>query len=283
MASSDPAKAGVKMFVRCDESGKEIYEPVVTLSKLVDWPRLPNFDSQCAVPYMVASGLWQVMLWLIAGQYFDGLHVAAENDFTYYPDPRSPVGVGHTINPHFHAYGNTQRPFDRRRALLLLRGALKILHREGGGLWAYPDIALRPILNAAEMKKTVNYVFKSWNFAKVYIDALARGCPVPGLNLEFQTTYFGSEHILHPFPSPAGLSKWGAKLGNLSQRSGLKYIGDPLPTLLSAKQVSQFLERVSRNDYWPWEAIRFERHLALRAKLDRKRRGPHGSARDSVT
>jgi hypothetical protein len=272
MATSHPAKAGVKMFVGYDDQGEEVYEPLVMLRELVDCPRLPKYDSQCAVPYMVAAGLWELMPWMIAGHYFDGLHVAGENDFTYYPDSRSPVGVSHTVNPHFHGYGNTRRPFDRRRALFLLRNALQIMHEEGGGrLWAYPDIALRPILSADEMKKAINYVLKSWNFGQVYIDALARGCPVVGLNLEFQPTYFGSEAILHPFPSSSGLSKWGARLGNMTQRAGKDYIGTPLPEEMSSQQVKRFLERLERGEVWSWETIRYEQHLAIRARQVQRR------------
>lgn len=272
MATSDPAKAGVKMFAGYDLAGDEIYEPLVMLSEMVDWPKLPKYDSQCAVPYMVASGLWSFMLWLIAGHYFDGLHIAGENDFTYYPNPSSPVGVSHTVNPHFHAYGNTKRPLDRRRAMFMLQAAVIRMIKEGGGrLWAYPDIALRPIASPEEMKKTINYVFKSWNFAECYIDALARGCPLVGLNLEFHTTYFGSERLLYPFPSPSGLSKRGAKLGNMSQRAGKDYVGTPLPVLLSPKQVKRFLERLAREEIWPWEAIRYDQHLALQARITKSR------------
>jgi hypothetical protein len=272
MATSDPAKAGVKMFTGYDEAGNEIYEPLVMLSEMVDRPKLPKYDSQCSVPYMVAAGLWTLMPWLIAGHYFDGLHVAGENDFTYYPDPRSPVGVSHTVNPHFHAYGNTKRPVDRRRAMFMLQAAVTRMFREGGNrLWAYPDIALRPIASAEEMKKTINYVFKSWNFAECYIDALGRGCPLVGLNLEFHTTYFGSERLLYPFPSPSGLSKRGAKLGNMSQRAGKDYIGTPLPVLLSPQQVKRFLERNKRDEIWPWEAIRYDQHLALQARINKRR------------
>ena len=275
MATSDPAKAGVKMFAGYDEAGDEIYEPLVMLSEMGDRPKLPKYDSQCWVPYMVASGLWSFMLWLIAGHDFDGLHVAGENDFTYYPDLRSAVGVSHTVNPHFHAYGNTKRPIDRRRALFMLRSAVNHVLREGGGqLWAYPDIALRPILSPTEMKKTINYVFKPWNFAKCYIDALARGCPLDGLNLEFQSTYFGSERLLCPFPSSSGLSKWGAKLGNMSQRAGKDYIGTPLPVLLSSQQVKRFLERDERNETWDWECKRYTQHLRIRDKIKQRRVRP---------
>ena len=272
MATSDPSKAGVKMFAGYDAAGDEVYEPLVMLLELVDWPRLSKYNSQCAVPYLVSAGLWSLMPWLIAGHYFDGLHVAGENDFTYFPDPLSPVGVSHTINPHFHAYGNTRIPFDRRRALFLLKAALTLMHREGGGrLWAYPDIALRPISSDQEMKKAISYVFKPWDFAEVYIDALAHGCPLVGLNLEFHTTYFGSEHVLHPIPSPSGLSKWGAKLGNMTQRAGKSYVGTPLPALLSAQQEARFLARLARNEVFSWEVLRYSQHLSLAAKIREKR------------
>ena len=272
MATSDPAKAGVKMFAGYDEAGDEIYAPLVMLSEMVDWPKLPKYDSQCRVPRVVASGLWSFMLWLIAGHYFDGLHIAGENDFTYYPDPRSPVGVSHTVNPHFHAYGNTKRPIDRRRAMFMLQAAVRLMLREGDGrLRAYPDIALRPIASPEEMKKAINYVFKPWNFAECYIDALTRGCPLVGLNLEFHTTYFGSERLLYPFPSPSGLSKRGAKLGNMSQRAGKNYVGTPLPVLLSPQQEKAFLKKTEGGDYWPWEAIRYQRHLELQARRARSR------------
>ena len=162
--------------------------------------------------------------------------------------------------------------FDRRRAMLMLQGALRILHREGGGrLWAYPDIALRPIPSAEEMKKAINYVFKSWGFGKCYLDALARGCPLVGLNMEFQSTYFGSEHILYPFPDSSGLSRRGAKLGNMSERAGKDYIGDPLPRILNGQQVKRFLERMARDECWAWEVVRYSKHLALKAKLNAKR------------
>jgi hypothetical protein len=252
MATSDPAKAGVKLFAGYDEAGDEIYEPLVMLSELVDWPKQHKYDSQCGAPFRVASGLWSFLRWLIAGQYFDGLHVAGENDFTYYPDPRSPVGVSHTVNPHLHAYGNTQRPIDRRRALFMLKAAAHIMHREAGGrLWAYPDIALRPIASPGDMEKAINYTFKSWDFAGCYIDALRRGCPLVGLNLEFQSTYFASERLLYPFPSPSGLSKWGTKLGNMSQRARKGYIGTPLHALMSRQQVKRFRERLDRGGFRP--------------------------------
>jgi hypothetical protein len=272
MATSHPAKAGVKMFVGYDDQGEEVYEPLVMLREMVDWPRLPKYDSQCNVPYVVAAGLWELMPWMVAGHYFDGLHVAGENDFTYFPDDRSPVGVSHTLDPHFHGYGNTRRPFDRRRAMFLLQKAVLTMLQEGGGrLWAYPDIALRPILSPEEMKRTINYVFKSWNFGQVYIDGLARGCSVEGLNLEFQPTCFGSEAILHPFPSSSGLSKWGAKLGNMSQRAGKDYIGTPLTELMSSQQVKRFLERLAQGEVWSWEATRYHQHLAIRARLAKRR------------
>jgi hypothetical protein len=272
MPTSNPAKAGVKMFAGYDHAGDEVYEPIVRLSEFVDWPRLHKFDSQCWESYQVAWSLWELMLWLIAGHYFDGLHVAGENDFTYYPDCRSPVGVSHTLNPHFHAYGNTRIPFDRRRAVNVLQAAVRIMLREcNGQLLAYPDIALRPILSDQDMKKAMGYVFKPWNFAKMYIGGLKKGCPLEGLNFEFQSTFFGSEQILHPFPDPSGLSKWGATLGNMSERAGKHYLGDPLPRILNSRQVKRFLEKLERGDYWAWEAIRYEKHLKRKAKLDKKR------------
>ena len=92
-----------------------------------------------------------------------------------------------------------------------------------------------------------------------------------GLNLEFHTTYFGSERLLYPFPSPSGLSKRGAKLGNMSQRAGKDYVGTPLPVLMSPQQQRSFLERLARDEIWPWEAIRYDQHLALQARRDRRR------------
>ena len=261
--TSNPARAGVKMFVGY-EDGKAVYEPLVMLSEFVTWPKLPKFDSQCEAPWMLAAGLYDLLNWLIAGHYFDGLHVAGENSFTYFPDRLSPVGVGHTVNPHYHAYGNTARPFDRRRAMFMLRGALEILRREGGNrLWTYPDIALRPVTTPDEMVKAISYTFKAWPFAQHYIRALSRGCPVEGLNLEFHTTYFGSDELLHPFPSPNGLTKYGAKLGNMSQKAGGKYIGKPLPKLMSPQQVQRFQDRLARNEFSPWEAFRYDQHLQI--------------------
>jgi hypothetical protein len=245
--------------------------PLVMLSDIVSWPRLPKYDSQCWPAWMVASGLYDFLSWL-KPHYFQGLHIAGENSFTYYPDPLSPVGVSHTVNPHYHAYGNTSRPIDFRRAAFILAAAVEILYREGDNrLWAYPDIALRPIPNKEDLVKAINYVFKPWPFAQHYIKALARGCPVEGLNLEFHTTYFGSHMLLHPFPLPSGLTKWGAKLGNMSERAGEGYIGTPLPKLMSAKQVESFLERSARDEAWPWEHVRYAQHLHIEARIQKKR------------
>jgi hypothetical protein len=272
MARSNPAKAGVRMWVGQDDLGQDIYEPLVMVSDIVDWPRLLKYDSQCTAPGLVASGLYEFLKWLIPCHYFDGLHLAGENSFTYYPDPLSPVGVSHTINPHFHGYGNTSRPIDFRRAAFMLKAAVQILYREGGNrLWAYPDVAFRPIQTQQALSKAISYVFKAWPFAQHYIRALGRGCSVEGINLEFHTTYFDANALLHPFPSPSGISKFGAKFGNMSERAGDDYIGTPLPRLMSAVQVKRFHERDERGEASGWEYLRYFQHLEIDARLKKRR------------
>jgi predicted Fe-S protein YdhL (DUF1289 family) len=41
--------------------------------------------------------------------------------------------------------------------------------------------------------------------------------------------------------------------------------------LLSSQQVKWFLERLARGEVWFWETIRYEHHLAIWAKLDKRR------------
>lgn len=283
MATSNPEKAGVKFQVGIDEEDNAIHDYFFRLSEHVTWPRLHKYDSQCTAPWQVAAGIERFLKWCIAGHYFDGLHVAGECAFKYFPAPKSPLMVNHTVNPHFHAYGNTRVLIDEKRAANMFLAACDALKKEGDGkLWAYPDICLTPIGNADDMAKTINYVFKAWPFAKIYIDALGRGCPVPELNLEFHSTYFDSPKLLYPFPSPSGTSKWGGKFGNMSQRAGHAYIGDPLPRLLSAQQVKRYLARLKSDDFSHWQVARFEKHLGLK-KRRRGLKSPHQRPDDQDT
>jgi len=279
---SNPDRAGVTLEVGRDADDKPVVEHLFRLADTGEYPRLHKYDASCWQAPMVGMGLYDFLVWLVRRHYFNGLQLAYDMQFKYFPDPLSPVGVSHTVNPHFHGYGNMSRTVDARRAERMWLGAFNaLLEAAGGDLWAYPDFYHRPLPTVESVKKAINYVFKPFRFAKAYIQGLQKGCPVVGLNMEFHTTFFDSEVIPSLFPSPSGLSKYGARLGNMAQKDTDGYIGTPLPKKMSARQVERFLARLKNNEARDWEIQRYDNHLALIAK--KRRREFPGHARNTGT
>jgi hypothetical protein len=85
------------------------------------------------------------------------LHAFRDISFTFFPDPSSHLEVGHTVNCHNHAYGNTSRRFTPKEAERMWRGCLRLLLASGSGwAYAYPDIVLRPQPTVDALEEAIN-------------------------------------------------------------------------------------------------------------------------------
>ena len=261
---SNPEQAGVKIEVGRDAKNQPIHKYLFRPADYVTLPRLSKFglDDPDLRPQIVGEALHAFMRWLTDGKYFDGLHAFRDIDLTLFPDARTGMGtgIGHTVNCHQHAYGNTSRTFTGKIAQRMWFGCANLLRKQSGGeLCAYPDILLRPLPTPAALKRAINYAIKCFKVANWYLDALKHGCPVGALNLEFFQMAFDCEFAL------SGTTQ-GTAFGNMSQKSGRYYIGDPPPVELTKQQVKRYLERSAADELFGWESIRYANHLEIVAR-----------------
>lgn len=269
MGRSNPDQAGVKIEVGRDAYNKPIYKFLFRPAEQFTLLKLSKFglDDQDNRPHIVGESLHMFMSWLTDGKYFDGLHTFRDVDLSFFPDKRSGTGIGHTCNCHQHGYGNTSRIFTSKISQRMWFGCVNLLrkHRDAGGeLCAYPDIALHPLPTPKAQAKAINYVIKPFNLVNWYLNGLKHGCPVRALNKEYYQTAFDLEYVM------PGTSR-GTVLGNMSQKSGRYYIGDPPPVVLSKQQVKRFQERSAAREEHGWEIVRFENHLKILAKRRKKK------------
>ena len=263
---SNPEHAGVKLEVGRDAEGKPIYQRLFRPADYCRLPKLSKFGlhDPDLRPLIVDEALHQFMCWLTDGEYFDGLQTFRDVDLSFFPSALSATGIGHTFNGHQHAFGNTSRVFTGKIAERMWFGCANLLRKQGGGqLCAYPDIEFRLLPTPADLGKAINYVVKPFKFVQWYLEGLQHGCPVTALNLEYYQTAFNIERVLQ------GTAQ-GTVLGNMSQKSGRYYIGNPTPVVLSSQQVKRYLERSAANEAHAWESKRFENHLQILAKRHRK-------------
>jgi hypothetical protein len=264
---SDPRKAGVKMRVGYRDDGTPIDRWLSRLPNVRELEKLPKFglDHDWDMALSVAEATYRVANYLTNNRHFKGLHAVPETSFRFFPDDHVIGGVGHTVNNHIHGYGNTSRVFDEKRGLQILHGAVNCFDRAGALGYAYPDILLSPALTVGAMETAMNYAIKSQNFAESYVQALANGCPIIGLNHLFHQTVFGAEQM-----SPGG--SMGEKFGNMSMKSGKYYIGRPPLAKMSPAQLERYWQKHAADDLWDWEIERHDRHLEFMAR-QRKRNG----------
>ena len=261
MCSSNPASAGVKLLHRHPTTRETDKEFIFRPSDYIQWPKLSKFGlgDPDLRPLIVADASHEFLNWLTDGKYFNGLHAFRDARLNFFPSRRSVTGVGHTANLHFHAYGPAGRIFTPKIAQRIWFGAAKLLRHLGGGeLCAYPDIAFEPIESKEALDRVINYTVKPFRFFDWYLSGLRHGCPVKELNREFYQTAFGFEHVL---PS----NQYGMAFGNLNQKAGPYYIGDPPAVILSRQQVKRYLQRSTADELFGWEAVRYRKHLALLA------------------
>ncbi len=283
MCRSNPTLAGVKIEVGRDVSGNPIFNQLFRLTR--DFPRQPKFGLDAlGIPSIVSEGLYEFMNWLTDGRYFDGLHAFRDISYSYFPDPSSPLEVNHTVNCHYHAYGNTSRQFTPADAQRMWFGCVKKLFRASNTqhqrayddpdekidlssgyehLYAYPDIVIRPLPTVGALAKAIDYVIKPFKLADCYIRGLEHGCPVRSLNHEFHQTAMGAERGLFGPPE-------GCAFGNMSQRSGDNYIGVPRPKEMTEAQVQRFLEKLKKGEISAWEMERHDNHLTIVEKKKAK-------------
>ena len=265
---SNPEHAGVKIEVVGDAKNQPIYQYLFRPADHFRFPKLSKFgvDDPDLRPQIVADALHEFTHWLTDGKYFSGLHMFRDIDLTFFPYRRSFTGIGHTVNCHVHAYGNTSRIFTGKIAGRMWLGCAKLLRHHGGGeLCAYPDIALHPLPTPAALERAINYVIKPFKLANWYLGGLQHGCPVRALNGEFYQTAFNNEFML------PGTTQ-GTVFGNMGQKSGRYYIGEPPPVFLSKQQVARFLERQAADEAYAWEYVRYQNHLR---KVAGRRINPH--------
>ena len=271
MGRSNPDQAGVKIEVGRDANNKPIYDYLFRPSDHFKFAKLSKFglDDPDNRPNIVGESLQKFMTWLTDGKYFDGLHTFRDVDLSFFPDKRSGVGTGiaHTCNCHQHGYGNTARIFTSKIAARMWFGCVKVLRKHPdafGELCAYPDILIRPLPTPKALKKAINYVIKPFKWVNWYLNGLKHGCPVRALNGEFYQTAYNLDLVL---PGTAQ----GTVLGNMSQKSGAYYIGDPPPVVLSKQQVKRYLERSAADEAHAWESVRYVNHLEILANRNRKK------------
>jgi hypothetical protein len=265
---SDPCKAGVKMRLGYHQDGTPIDKWLFRLSEHATRPPLPKYsmdDHWFHTSHAVAEAVYQTANYLTNNGHFDGLHAVPEVGFRFFPNSKEVLGVGHTANFHIHAYGNTSKVFTEKLALQIFKGAINRFEVAGALDYAYPDILLRRAPTAAALETAMNYAIKPKKLAETYIDGLTNGCPVSGLNYLFHQVVYGVEQ---QFP----VGSMGAVLGNMSMKSGHRYIGRPPLAKMSPTQVEQYLAKSANDDVWAWEIERYERHLEYLAK-QRKRGG----------
>jgi hypothetical protein len=261
MGRSNPAQAGIKLWLGEDADGEPIYDWLFRLTDHGQFLKLTKFGvDPSGIPNIVSEGLYRFMNWLTDGGYFDGLHAFRDISFTFFPDPGSVLEVSHTVNCHYHAYGNTSRLFTPNEARRMWFGCLRLLLAAGSGWpYAYPDIVLRPLPTVDALESAINYVIKPFRLADSYIKGLEHGCLLSGLNHEFHQTAFDAESLL--FGPPQGYA-----FGNMAQKSRGHYIGVPPAKQMTRAQVERFLARLSTDEAHAWEYERHRKHLELLAK-----------------
>jgi len=258
MCRSNPAQAGVKLWLGEDADGQPVYKWLFRLADEGHFGKLPKFGIDPAgIPTIISEGLYDFMNWLTSGQNFDGLHVFRDISFSFFPDPASPFEVNHTVNPHYHAYGNSRRQFAPEEARRMWRGAVKLLFKASDGrlptpdrqdrtdrnyLYGFPDIMIRPLATVDALEDAIDYVVKPFKLAKYYIRGLEHGCPVTGLNHVFHQTVFEAESLMLNCP-PQGYA-----FGNMAQKSRGHYIGEPRPKKMSRTQIDRYLERLATGE-----------------------------------
>lgn len=270
MGRSNPRNCGVKIEIGRNSKNKPIYRYLYRPSDRIQFLKLAKFgvDDIDNRPYKVGEALYEFMNWLTDGKYFGGLHVFRDLDLSFFPSRASCTGVGHTVNCHFHGYGNSSRQFTGKEAARMWVACAKLLRKhDGGKLAAYPDIALRPLPTPAALGSAINYVIKPFKFANWYLNGLKHGCPVEGLNLEFNEIAFDTNEMLCA-------TNAGSVFGNMSQKSRRYYIGKPPPVLLKQHQIKRFLELQAKDEAYGWEYERFHNHLKLVAKKKRDNANP---------
>jgi hypothetical protein len=262
---SNPKNAGVKIKVGEDDEHKPVYSYLFRPSGRFVYPKLTKFSvSECDLrPRIVSEALLRFLNWLTDGRYFDGLQAFRDISLTFFPDRAT--GVRHTVNCHWHGYGNTSRQFTHQQAKRMWMGCARILcdlaEREAV---AYPDITFHPIPTAAALETAMNYIIKPFKFANWYLNGLKRKCPLVALNREFFLNAFECEEVL------AG-TKAGSVFGNMSQKSRPYYIGKPPPVILKRHQIERFLELQDKGEAYAWEYERYQNHLKLVADKNRRK------------
>lgn len=260
---SDPEKAGVRVRTY-DEEGVPHDHWLYRLAEHGSCERLPRFNTDDEWFYRsrcVSEATYLTANWLTNNLYFDGLHVVPDLSFTFFRDEFG--GVGHTVNPHIHGYGNTHKVIDAHWGQHVYHGATACASKAGGLEFAYMDILLVPAPTVAALEKAMNYVLKPFKFAEWYIDGLQNGCSLIDLNYAFHDVVFGAEELL-PVGAP------GQKFGNMSMKAGGHYLGRPPLKEMSSQQLKVFRGKLDANDLWGWEIERYERHLDFVARKRRR-------------
>lgn len=274
---SDPEEAGIKIKTGVREDGTPIIKTLFRLTDCVsDLKRLPRFcvDPDWDATLSVAEAVFKWANFLTDNHYFQGLHMLADCSFTFFPDADSELGVGHTIHPHTHGYGNCSTEIDKNWAARAYCGGIEAFHARGALQYAYPDMLLQPAPVATALETAINYAIKPFKYPQFYLDALSHGCPITLLNYVFHQTVFGCETLF-----PVGCK--GQKYGNMSQKSN-RYIGVPQVKEMSRQQVKRFLAK--GDNAAAWEIERYEKHLeALAAKQKRQGRTPKELSGESAS